>query len=178
VSISSRELNLAWFAAVAVVLALTYFFGESKLAAWREVAKESGTYGSRILVAQRMLDQRDEWNQRLDQHRAELPLHPLDKDVTTELIKTIERMAQENGLVLLRRDSDPERSVGSLYEVAINCTWEGTLEQLIGFLYAVQIKGAILDIQQLQVTPVSGHPGRLKGSFTVDCAYTRGAAGS
>ena len=174
--ISTRELGLAWATAMVLILAGTYWFGQPKAKAWKEAAKERQDLQGRMKEIDHLLSDQTNINQRLDALRKQLPSHPQGKDVTAELLMTLEKTAQQHGLVLLRREPEKEKSVGDLYEVAINCTWESSLDALVHFLYALQIQGAILDIRQLTVTPGQGGPDRLKGNFTVDCAYTRAPA--
>lgn len=171
--ISSRELGLAWVTTMVLILAGTYWFGQPRAKAWKAAAKEREELGWKMKEIDHLLSDQTNVNQRLDVLRKQLPSHPQGKDVTAELLMTLERTAQQHSLILLRREPEKEKSVGDLYEVAINCTWESTLDALVHFLYALHIQGAILDIRQLTVTPGQGGPDRLKGNFTVDCAYTR-----
>ena len=175
--ISTRETLLGWLAMVAVLFGVTYFAGQSRLAEWKDVGKVRASLKDRRVIAEHLLEQQESVNKDLDEFRNQIPQHPRGKDVTAELLKMLEKTASENGLTLLRREADKEKSVGDLYELSINCSWEAELDPLVRFLYALQVQGAILDIRQLTVTPGAGAPGRLKGNFTVDCAYTRPSSG-
>ncbi|MFH0879500.1 MAG: GspMb/PilO family protein [Lentisphaerota bacterium] len=171
--ISDRELGLAWMTAVVVLLGTTYWLGEPKLKEWEEFSSARQLLTERRVEAERWLNEKDGVEQRLNVLRKTLPKYPPEQDVMEELLRTIERLASEHSLTLIRRETDKERSVGDLYEVAITCTWEGELDALVHFLYALQVQGAILDIRQLGISPAQGGSGRLKGNFTVDCAYSR-----
>lgn len=173
---SSRELSLAWITMVVVLLAATYWFGQPRVQEWKDAIKARETLNGRRREAERMLEQQDGVNASMAALRQQLPQYAAGKDVSAELLMLIERTANENALVLLRRQPEKEKSVGDLYEVAIDYTWEAELDALVRFLYALQVQGAILDVRQLTVTPAQG-PGRLKGSFTVDYAYTRTGTG-
>ena len=175
--ISNRETLLGWITTVVVLFGVTYWVGQSRFAEWKDVGKVRAGLKERRRIAERLLEQKETVNKDLDEFRKQIPQHPAGKDVTSELLKMLERTASDNGLVLLRREPDKEKSVGDLYELSINCSWEAELDPLVRFLYALQVQGAILDIRQLTVTPGSGAPGRLKGNFTVDCAYTRPSSG-
>jgi Tfp pilus assembly protein PilO len=174
---STRELSLAWVTMVVIVLGLTYWFGRSKAQAWRSAGQAREALTLRKRAAERLLKDQPEVNASLETLRKQLPQYPAGKDVTAEILMTLERTAQEQGLTLLRRMPDKEKNVGDLYEVAIDCTWEGELGAIAHFLYALQVQGAILDVSQLTVSPGQGGPGRLKGNFTVNYAYTRASAG-
>ena len=175
--ISTRETLLGWLAMVAVLFGVTYFAGQSRFAEWKDVGKVRAGLKERRIIAEHLLAQQETVNKDLDEFRNQIPQHPVGKNVTAELLAMLERTASDNGLTLLRRDAEKEKNVGDLYELSINCSWEAELDPLVRFLYALQVQGAILDIRQLTVTPGSGAPGRLKGNFTVDCAYTRPSSG-
>lgn len=175
-NLSTREIGLAWVTMVAVVLGGTYWFSQPKLQEWKDAKEAQQTLGWRAKEAEHLLSGREEIDQRLAKLREELPSHPQGKDVTAEILRMIERMAQKHSLTLLRREADKERNVGDLYEVSITCTWEGELDAVVHFLYALQSQGAILDVRQLSMSPIPGGAVRLKGNCTVDYAYTRPAA--
>lgn len=173
--LNPREAALAWVTGVVVVLGATYWLLEPK---WQDLQAQRKNTNALKLQKQEfdlMLGRRGEINERLTAIRGQLPSHPPDKDVTAEFLRMLERLAQQNGVVLLRREAEPERHTGDIHEVSINCNWEGTLDAVVRFLYALQNQGAMLDVRQLTITPIPGGALRLKGTFTVDFAYTRAA---
>lgn len=172
--VSNRELVLGWFTLVVVLLAGTYWFVAPRVSAWKESTQRMEDIAREIQLTRHRIEQRPTWEGRLSELRGQLPSHDMSKEVTAELLKNLEQTAREHGLSLLRREPEAEENRGDgLYEVAIHCTWEGELSALVHFLYAIQMQGVILDIRQLTVTPTQGPGESLKGSFTVDCAYTR-----
>ena len=174
--LTSREITLAWLTMVVVVLGITAFIGTPKFKEWRESRKQIQELVMRKRMAERVLQDKEDIDQRLQSFRDQLPQYPEGRDVTSEMLKNLEKMAQKHGVALLRRDPSKERQVGDLYEVGINCRWEGDLESVVHFLYDLQSQGAILDIRELNISPSNDRHGgeKLKGSFTVDYAYTRG----
>lgn len=174
--LSARETRLIAAAGAIILLGMTYWIGEGYVKKWRDAAAEMQTLGAKMELTQRLIEQKPMWEERLQNFRNQLPRHAQNKEVVSELLKTLEKLARDNSLVLLRREPEKERVTGDLSEVAIQCLWESDLEALVRFLYAVQMQGVILDIQQLSVTPAQGSPGKLKGSFTVECAFGRTSA--
>lgn len=171
--ISSREIRLGAITAGVLLLATTYLLGDSKIKEWKDSVEETKTLVEKMDSAKRTIAQRERWQERLEATRKQLPRYSANQEVTGEMLKTLERLARDNSLILSRREPDKEKSVGDLCEVSIQCTWEGSLDALVHFLYAVQSQGAILDVQQLSVSTVEGTPGKLKGGFSVVCAFTR-----
>ncbi len=175
--ISSRELGLAWVTMVVLILAGTYLFGAPKYEEWKDAVEVKKDLKDRMQLTQRRLERREEWEQRLEAFRGQLPRHPATKAVTAELLKSLEQTARQHGLTLLTREPEKEKHVGDLYELAIRCSWQGDLGALVHFLYAIQMQGATLDVRQLSVKPAKGDAEMLQGVFTVDYAYTREAEG-
>jgi len=101
----------------------------------------------------------------------------LDKDVTADSLKEVQRLATMSQLNLRSLEPDKERQVGdlSLYELSITCNWQGSLESLVTFMAHLQARGAVMDVRSINVAPIPKQQGQLKGSFTVDTAFSRGA---
>ena len=177
--VSNRELILGWLTLAVVLAAGTYWFVAPKFKEWKESTAKMEDISRQIQLTHHRIAQRPTWEAKLGDLRGQLPAHDMNKEVTAELLKNLEQTAREHGLSLLRREPEAEESLGDgLYEVAIHCTWEGELSALVHFLYAIQLQGVILDIRQLTVSPTKGAGEQLKGSFTVDCAYTRRDTGA
>ena len=173
--VSPRELHLAFFTLLIVVLGLSYWWAEPRLTALneREAALAQLERERRLAIYE--MSRQDEWEAQLTSFSDQLPRHTREARVTADLLRMIERTATESRLDLLARVPEDERSLVDLYEVSINCTWEGSLEALVRFLYAIQAQGAVLDIRTLTVSPKREDSERLTGRFTIDCAYSRAA---
>lgn len=122
-------------------------------------------------VAERLINARGDWEAKLNESRATLPRYSMTETVGAELLRQVRRLADENGLITTRITPDIEQNIGDLYEQAIEVTWEGRLEPLVKFLYAVQIAGATLDIRQMTMQPAQGE--LLKGNLKIFFAYQR-----
>jgi hypothetical protein len=176
--LSRRELILAFSTGAVVLLGVSYLLGEPAIGRWRAAVERRQKLGDERKLAQRLIAQRGDWESRYQQQRADIPVHGVNDPVSALLLKRVEQLASENGLTLSRVQPDKERNIGDLFELAIDCAWEGNLETLVRFLYAVQKQGAILDIRQLTVSPGQGAPDRLKGNFTLFFAFRRIEAGT
>lgn len=171
--LSTRE-SVLGVATLAVALgALTWWGGGAKMKAWQDLGKTREALRTKMTIAERLVARRPQVEARLQELLKDLPRHPPEKDVTAELLKTLETTASENDLTLTRREPEKERAAGELYEVAINCNWEGSLEALTRFLFAIQSRGAVIDVRQLTISPSRSGGHGLSGNFTVACAYTR-----
>jgi hypothetical protein len=122
-------------------------------------------------MARRLIDQRPALEEQLTSLRSSLPSYGLEESVGAELLRKVRRLADENRVITTRITPGEEQSTGDLYEQALECSWQGDLEPLVRFLYAVQVAGATLDIRQMTVTPSRGE--MLKGNVKIFFAYTR-----
>ena len=171
--LTAREIVLAWLTLVVVVCVVTYSLAGGAIQDWKQLKETQKGLVARKQMAEHLLKQQPDLLGRLDAVTKDLPSHPEGKDVTADLLRTIEQTARANNLVLTSRQPDNEEPSGDLFELAIHCRWQGDLEALTRFLYALQIQGAMLDVSQLTVAPADTAGGQLKGRFTVDMAYTR-----
>jgi len=174
-TISPREMILFWLTGLAILLGGTYWMGGPKLKEWKEAVQAQKTLADRPELTERLAVQGEEWNRELEALRDQLPQYPADKQVVADLLRKLQRIAGDNRITLFKQKPDKEERVGDLYEFSISCTWEGSLDALVHFLYAIQSQGVVYDIKSLQVAPKSG-PDSLKGSFTLNCAYSRAPA--
>lgn len=169
--ISSREMILVWVTGFVALAGLTYLIVEPQLTAWKVLSDKKQEADHQVEMQKRLISQAPKWEAKLAEQKKKLPTHPQGKDVTTDLQILIERLAKANNLNLISRDADKEALRGNMYEVAVNCKWEGKLEALTRFLFDLQKEDVILDISQLSISP--NEKKVLRGSFTVYCSYSR-----
>lgn len=171
--LSTREMTLSAITIGIVVIGVSWLLGMPLVQRWMDAREQRLRLAQQRTVAERLVAMRPRWEDDYTQLRARIPQHGATDPVTAEMLKMIRRLADEHQMSISRIEPDKEQNIGDLYEVAIDCTWESTLESMVQFLYAVQTQGAILDVRQLTVTPAQGAPGRLKGTFTVFVAFGR-----
>ena len=171
--LSQREFILGWTTALVMLAGITYWVIQPRLETWREMRHYRQAIFDQIKLAQRLVDQRPQWMERMDQLRASVERHPADRDVTADYLRLLERLASENNLTLIKRNAQKEKAFGDLLEVLIDCTWEGSLDSLVRFIYALEKQPAVMDIEELTVSLVSGQEAKLKGNFIIVCVYSR-----
>lgn len=173
-NLSIREIALAWATMAAFLGAVTYFVGDSKLQEWKDIGAARENTEREIALNERLISQRETFQQRLDATLQHIDTHPPGFKVTPQLLESIEQLARQHDLRLESLSPDEEKSLGDIYEVAIKCNWAGGLESLVRFLYALRAEGGKYKVRSLTIAP-TGQSGQLRGAFTVDCAYTRAA---
>jgi Tfp pilus assembly protein PilO len=162
---------LAWVTGIVALAGLTYLLVEPELKEWKTQEGKKADALRQVGNQKRLIAQSSRWEARLAELKKKLPTHPQGKDVTTDLQVLIERLAKANGLILISREAEKESLRGNMYEVAVNCKWEGKLEALTRFLFDIQKEDVILDVSQLTISP--NEKKVLRGGFTVYCSYSR-----
>lgn len=173
--ISKREIVLCLITFTAVLAGFTYWMAGSKIAEQRRIKEDKARLLRQIELHKKILEGKAGWYSRLEELQAQLPSYSEKAAVSAELPKLIKRMADERGLDLVRTQTEQEKQIGSLYELGVSCNWEGSLEALVRFLYALQSQGLRFDVLQLSVQPDAQRERILKGSMLIECAYRKTA---
>jgi len=169
--VSPREMVLLWMTGVVALAGVTYLMVDPQLKDWKTLDDKKTEALRQVENQKRLIAQAAKWDAKLAEQKKKLPTHPQGKDVTTDLQILIERLAKANGVNLLSREAEKETLRGNMYEVAVNCKWEGKLEALTRFLFDLQKEDVILDVSQLTISP--NEKKVLRGGFTVYCSYSR-----
>ena len=174
-----RELRLLVITVAVVLLAGTYMALEKSIAEFGEYGQKRKKIEERAKIAQHLLDTRPQVEAEVEEFLQLLPGYPEGRKPDSTLMPALESLA---GDLLTRReigDEELSETVRNLYETAITCHWDGTLERLVKFLWDQQSQGVASDMRQLSVqTGGAGgggtaKKGRLSGRFTVHYAYRR-----
>ncbi len=88
-------------------------------------------------------------------------------------MKIIKSISRNHGLDITRSQPYGEKPTGDLFELGINCTWQGNLDSMVGFLADLQKQGVRYDVRTLNVKPLGRNTGKLTGNMVIHCAYTR-----
>ncbi len=176
--VSEREKNLGVVTLLVLLFAgLLMFFNRQKvqIAQLRAQRREREALYAEYCA---LIAQNQVWNDAYAKDADLMPVFEADRQVQTYWLGVLERLASDSGLSIIRRQVGEERQEGDVYEIPIECKeWEGSLESLVKFLYAVHAEGAMLDVRKLFVRPGSSATGKaaggLRGSFTLFCAYLR-----
>lgn len=176
--LSSREAGLGITTGAVLLFGLTYLIGAPKITVWQERIETQKAQARRIEVSERLVGDRALWDKRMADLRTRLSRYPAAMDVTADYLKILERVAKDSNITLVQRKPQKEKRLGDCYEMPIDCTWEGDLDGLVRFLYALEQENVTMDMEDLSVSLVAGGKGRLKGSFSLMCIYTRDGGGS
>jgi hypothetical protein len=169
--LAGRELWLAVGAAVVLALLGTLWVVRDVLTDWGDSRQKEQKVQEKLRLTNRLLGQRETVAGQLEVLQRKLPRYSPDRDVTSEQMRTLDRIAQEQSFGLGQREPQMENTNGVVREIAIHSAWESDLNALTHFLYALQTQDVIFDVRRLTVSPAPGATDRLKGSVVINSAY-------
>ena len=169
--LAGRELWLVVAAGVVLAFLGTLWIMRDALADWKESTQMERKAQDKMRLTKRTLSQREAVAGQLETLQHKLPRYSLDRDVTAEQMRTLDRIAQEQSFGLGQREPQMENTNGVVREVAIHSAWESDLSALTHFLYALQTQDVIFDVRRLTVSLAPGATDRLKGSMVINSAY-------
>lgn len=172
--ISQREMILGVLTLAAVLTGTTWYIVDSKVEKWEGKASEIEKLEQQISYHQNAIKMQENWLDELNALQSQLPVFDTGKrSVAPELVKTIKQIASKHGVAILNNSPRSEKPTGDLFELGINCTWDGTLDAMVRFLTELQQQGVRYDVRTLSVSPVGKNTGKLKGNMVIHCAFTR-----
>jgi hypothetical protein len=172
--ITQREMGLGVVTLAAVLIGITWYMVDHRIDEWKAKAGAIQKTEQQIRQYLRAIQMQDEWLDELNELQAGLRVFENNgRSVAPELMKIIKSISDKHGLDITRNQPYDEIPTGDLFEMGINCTWQGSLESIVGFLTELQQQGVNYDVRQLNITPVGRNTGNLKGNMVIHCAYTR-----
>ena len=169
---SLREMILAWVTGVVVLFLPTwFFFAAPRLEEARDTLDRQDIVRADLEQEQRLADQANAWQAKLAAALETLVVYADNQDVTADMLIKVEGLANTAGLTLTRREPQKEKRHGDIGSLDIKCNWEGSLDALVHFLFALRQDHGMLDLGQLYIKSES--KGVLKGTFTINCSYVR-----
>ena len=166
-----RERRLAMMTGVLLALLASVWLAGTVVGAWREAAGTEKKIRDRLMLARKVLSQRESVVAQLDAIQRKLPRYGLDRDVTAEQMRMLDRIAQEQKFDLGQREPQMANTNGTVREIAIHSAYESDVGALVRFLYALQTQDVTFDVRRLTVSPLPGTAERLKGSLVIHSAY-------
>ena len=173
-NITQREMVLGVVTFGAVLTGLSWWIIDGKMDAHKAKKTEIQQIRQQIRLDERRIQMQNDWIVELNNLQKDLRVFGTNqKSVAPDLMQTVMAIANKHGLDITRNQPYEEKPTAELVELGINCTWEGKLEALVGFLAELQQQGVRYDVTTLNVKPVGKNTGRLQGNMVINCAFVR-----
>jgi len=174
--ITEREMILGVATLACVLFGTTWYVADKKMDTWQSRKTQIEKLRQQISLHQNAIKMQDNWMGELETLQQDLRVFNDDqRSVSPQLMKTIKGLSDKHALEIKRSQPYSEKPTGNLFELGINCTWEGSLDALVGFLADLQQQGVRYDVRTLNIQPVGKNSGKLEGNMVINCAYTRQA---
>lgn len=173
---SGREMILASAAAVVLLTGVIFIAGKPVFEKWTLLGDQIRDERVRLENDRSLIQSRADWEEKFKALGSLMPAFPAEKKMDIHWLTVMDQMASRNGLLITKRKVGDEKRIGDVYELSIDVAeWEGSLDALVHFLFDLQNLGVMMDIKQLYIKPLEGS--RLRGRFTLNCAFSRGNGG-
>lgn len=177
--ITQREMLLGIGTITALLGGLTYYIINGQLAEHQANKTKMENLEQQIVLAETRITMQENWIEELNNLQKDLRVFDTkQRSVSPELMKTVNTIAAKHGLNISRSQPRTEKPTGDLFELGINCVWDGELEAVVGFLAELQQQGVRYDVRSLRVQPGGTNSSKLKGNMVIFCAYTRKPGGA
>ena len=172
--ISEREMILLVLSIATILFGGTWYYVDSKVPEYKNKRIEIERLEAQIRLDQRCISMQKDWIDTLNSLQKDLQVFDIkQKSVSPQLMQIIKNIATKHGIRIIRNQPYAEKPTGDLFEMGINCTWQGDLPSIVGFLTELQQKGVQYDIRTLNISPEGKKSGRLKGNMVIHCAYIK-----
>ncbi|WFB37161.1 type II secretion system protein GspM [Kiritimatiellota bacterium B12222] len=173
--LNSREQRLAIITGLVLLVALSYQLIKTQLTNLKNLERRQLNAQVEAKRQTTLLAQRPDLIEQLESVRGQLPSHPEEKDLNSELARQVQNLASQTGLRLTGLTPEPEIYYPDLhlYQAAVKCTWSGSSENLVLFLLRLNAQGAVADIREIRIRNRNGMSDTLTGTFILDFAYSR-----
>jgi Tfp pilus assembly protein PilN len=170
-----RETRLALAVVLLLLGFVSYTVVKGRLATLDNLDERRARLEMDLAFQEEALKMRPEWLQSLQSIRAQLPRHPVGRDIKSLLSRQVQSLASGSGLTLTDLTPEPEEFLANLelHRTAIRCRWRGSPEALVGFLVRLQDLGAVTDVRELRLKSEGRGRPMLSGSFVLEFVYSR-----
>ncbi len=153
-TLSSREKTIFGFCVVSGMGALLYVFAlEPILISWEKINREIRRSEIRMEKISKIAKEKEILEAKLKEvargARSDIP----KAEWGTALLSSLDKMARESGVAILKRDSHLGKEYGFYEELLAELDVECDLGTLSKFLYQMEISDQILNVETLRLSP-------------------------
>jgi len=172
--LNKRETTLLILTLSTILLGGTWLIVQGKLDKLKSMSQEKKTLQNKIDFDRQTIQRQDRWLSDLNKLQNKLRIFSATQhSVAPQLIRQIKSYALRHGVTIFNIKPREEKTIGDLYELGINYSWEGTQKELVDFLFELQENNIRYDVRDLNIKPKGKNTGQLSGNMVVYCAFIR-----
>lgn len=176
--VTNREKALVAIVAILLLYAGVLASLRSRIDRMRDLRAARDRAGRELADKRALVASEGAWREAYGKRSEMIPVFGRDELVVTHWVRTLTRLAETNGVTIVKPKIGQEREAGGIFELEISFDCEGSLEAFVPFLHGVYSEGAMLDIRRLTLKPQQDKgAGGLKANATLYCAYMRDDGG-
>jgi len=172
--LNQRETTLLILTLATILLGGTWYIVKDKMAAFEAMKQEKIQLQRNIDFSLQTIKRQKQWVERLNKLQSKLRIFSTTQhSVAPQLVRQIKSYALRHGVTIINTTPRKEKTIGDLYELGINCSWEGSQKQLVDFLFELQKNNIRYDVRDLKIKAKGKNTGQLSGNMVVYCAFIR-----
>ena len=166
-TLSSREKTIFGFCVVSGVGALLYVFAlEPILMSWEKTNREIRRSEIRMEKTSKIAKEKEILETKLKEVAGGAKSGIPKAEWGTALLSSLDKMAGESGVAILKRESRPGKEYGFYEELLAELEVECDLGTLSKFLYQMEISDQILNVETLRLSPKGRGSSRLSAQIS------------
>ena len=167
-----RELMLSLIAGTLALFGVTFIVCKPQIDMWKVRQAQGENLEGKIRKAEDILSKKAQWEKRLGEVQKTIKAIPQDQPTQNYLGRVIDTLAANNGVSVSDRQTGDDKTSSGLHVLPIKCRWDnGNTKEIRDLLIDFLENDVMLDVVELTI--VSRGQDQLKGSFTVNCVFTK-----
>ena len=161
-ALNKREQTLLWVTITIIVLAVNYFALTRLTKSWVEVSRRLQTRHAEMKAVRLTIGSMPDWRKRYNGLRAGLGERVDRFQSQSDVMKGIEEIGSQSGIVISSRTPLPEVTKDFYREMPVKCNFDATTASAVKFLYSLQTAGGFMTVDQLTITARPDNNGVLR----------------
>ncbi len=172
-TLNQREQILVGAIAGLAVLFGTWAAGAALANRWREQSHKILSRQRELASMQAAIRSRPQWVAQTEQLRQGLRQQQRFEQMS-DLLKQLEDVAKSAGIAISARRPLPTEEHGGYRELAVQCSFEASIQSVVQFLFALQTETGLITVEQLQLAPRPDNVSILRGDIQLRALSERG----
>lgn len=176
-TLNQREQILVGAVAGLALLFGTWAAGVALAGRWQEQTRKIASRQRELASMQAAIQSRPQWLARTEELRQGLRRQQRFEQMS-DLLKQIEEIGKTAAVVISARRPMPPVEHGNYRELAVQCSFEASIQSLVQFLFSLQTETGLIHVEQLQLAPRPDNISILRGDIQLRALIDRSGKAS